>query len=283
MAGKLVRFHLYRYQLLPISRHFTPHLFDDDTPKTMDELLARKNAIFAEALRKAEFKSARSEIVVKPLADRDDFFLFRIAANRSLSRETKEFTTEELDNWPKILVAIWNDPATQMVAIQERTAAFQQTKAVAAIIFEAVDDFLRQKQLTVAYEAIFEKQTFWNIVRRYEDRVREVVFEIITPNMANISRSLSEDLVTFAKNSNSIRNKIAIQADPSSALHLSESDETLQGLVDYSSLGGGNISLRIKNMKKRINTESDVKEVEIDELELVGDPAVIEQILRTLL
>lgn len=283
MAGQPVRFHLYRYQLLPVSRYFTPHLFDETAPKNMDELIARKNVIFAEALRKAQFKSARSKIVVKPLADRDDFFLYRIAANRSLSRETKEFTTEELDNWPKILVAIWNDPAKQIVAIQQRTAAFQHTKAVAAILFEAVDEFLRQKGLTVAYEPIFEKQTFWKIVRRYEDRVKEVVFEIITPNMADISGSLSEDLVAFAKNSNSIRNKIAIQADPTAALHLSENDTTLHGLVDYSSQGGGNISLTIKGMKKRINTESGVKEIEIDELELVGDPSVVEQVLGTIL
>ena len=66
-------------------------------------------------------------------------------------------------------------------------------------------------------------------------------------------------------------------------VQLSESDKTQPKLAGYSSLGGGKIFLKIKNMKKRINTGSDVKDVEIGELEIVGDPSALEHILGTLL
>lgn len=91
----------------------------------------------------------------------------------------------------------------QLIAIQHRTTAFQDTKAVANIIFDSIGEFLSKKQLKATFEPIFEVQTFWNIAKKYEGMIREVEFEIITPNMANISGVLPANLIAFAKNTNS--------------------------------------------------------------------------------
>ena len=99
---------------------------------------------------------------------------------------------------------------------------------------------------------IFEKRQFWSLLHQYEGRVKSVEFEIITPNMANISGSLSDDLKDFAKATNSARNKLKIESDPEAPLRLEEDNRTLQGLVNYSSEGGGNISLKIDGVKKPI-------------------------------
>lgn len=282
MPSKFVRFHLYRYQLLPKDRYYQPPLFADG-PATVEELIEQKNFIFYEALKAGAFKPKRTELMAQNLLDKDDFLLYRVASNRSLNRETREFSIESLENWPKILVAIWNHPDMQLIAIQHRTAAFQDTKAVANIIFESTEAFLSQKQLKATYEPIFEMQKFWDIARIYENRIQEVEFEIITPNMANISGVLPENLIEFAKHANSHRNKIAIEAEAGTHLHIEQGDKTLDGLVNYSSKGGGNVSVRVTGLKKRVTTSKTVKEAEIDELEFATNPDKIAEIIKELM
>lgn len=115
----MTRFELYRYQILPLDRFFQGDLVSGIS--SIEELLARKNELFASVVNDlGAFRSGRTETITKKLAAQEDFFLFKIAANRSIHRETKEFTDEYLDNWPSILVGIWNRP--EFSWLQSRSA-----------------------------------------------------------------------------------------------------------------------------------------------------------------
>lgn len=281
MIKKNARFHLYRYQLLPINRFFQGDLYG---PKSVDELIAQKNHLFREALNTpTAFRTPRTSTTTKKLSEEEDFILYRIAANRALNHETKDFRTETIENWPKILVVIWNDPNKQLIAVQHRSAAFQKTDAVVKLIFDSIEAPLSKHQLTAAWEPLFEKHVFWDLVKKNEGSVQEVEFEIITPNMANISGVLPDNLKDFARATNSVRNKISISADPASSLRLDKNNPTIEGLVDYSSEGGGDISVRISGLKKKIHTSKTVKEVVIDEAVLQGEPTDVAGILKELL
>jgi hypothetical protein len=281
MTQKNARFHLYRYQLLPINRFFQGDLYG---AKTADELIAQKNDLFREVLNSpGAFRTARAETATKKLFEKDDFILYRIAANRSLNHETKDFRTETIDNWPKILVVIWNNPEKQLIAVQHRSAAFQKTDAVIKLIFDSIEPLLLKHQLTAAWEPLFEKHLFWDLIKKNEGAIQEIEFEIITPNMANISGVLPDNLKDFARQTNSVRNKISISSDPSSSLRIDKNNPTVEGLVDYSSEGGGDISIRISGLKKKIHTSRTVKEVEIDEAVLQGEPSDVANILKDLL
>lgn len=96
MAGKLVRFHLYRYQLLPKDRYYQPPFFADNGPRSIEELLERKNDYFYEALMEQAFKSPRTDLMAQKLLDKDDFLLYRIAANRSLTEKHVNFPSNQL-------------------------------------------------------------------------------------------------------------------------------------------------------------------------------------------
>ncbi|MCG9629004.1 hypothetical protein L1D34_29835 [Vibrio mediterranei] len=120
-------------------------------------------------------------------------------------------------------------------------------------------------------------------MRKYRGKVKSVDFEIITPNMANISGTLPDDLKLFAKCTNSTRNNLKIESEPDSALHLEEDNSALRGLVDYSSEGGGNISLKIDGIKKHHQTSRTVKEITLGEMELTGNAEQIAQVLKELL
>ena len=281
MSEKLARFHIYRYQILPINRYFQADLYG---PKSIDELLEKKNDYFQEALnQESAFRTSRTTTQTQKLFQRGDFTLYRIAANRSLNHETKDFRTEVIDNWPKILVAVWNDPDKQLIAVQHRYAAFQSTDAFIKLMFSSVENMLAKNQLIAIADPLFEKQIFWDLIENNVGRVQEIEFEIITPNMANISGSLSDDLRKFAKETNSIRNKLAITSDKNSALNVSENNKTISGLVDYSSQGGGNISVRLAGIKKKIHTAKTIKEISIDEANLIGEPDEIARTLKDLL
>ena len=279
---KPTTFQLFRYQLLPIDRFLQSDLFTGVS--SIEELIERKNEFFSEAIQVTNsFSDNKHETITKKLIDIDDFFLFRIANNRSIHRETKEFKDELIDNWPSILVAIWNKPDKQFIAVQKRTTAFSSCEVVTKMILGKLSIHIAPHHLRAIHEPLFEKKHFWSILNQHRGKVKSVEFEIVTPNMANISGTLPDELKEFAKLTNSTRNKLKIESDPEAPLHLVESNKVLQGLVDYSSEGGGNISLKIEGLKKIYHTSKTVKEVTLGELEMQGGAEQIAKALKELL
>lgn len=283
MKNKNISFDLFRYQILPRSRTFQPDLFGEI--KSLDDLLAQKNQIFFQALLKVrEFETRKTPIRHKVLYQDQDQILYRFASNRSLTRETEEFTEEEVENWPSFLVYIWNDPSEQFMAIQERWSAFQKTDIVAKSITQAVDEVLGENNLRAHPESLFLESEFWDLIDHNTGKIRDIHFELITPNMSNISETLSDELKDFAKSTNTAQTKLNIQADPDSSILLDPDDKNLKGLVSYSSEGGGNISIKVRGLSKRINTKKSKKHIDLTELEIEGkDPSEIADIIKELL
>jgi hypothetical protein len=282
MSTKSTPFQLFRYQLLPIDRFLQGNLLTG--VGSIDELISRKNDFFYEAIDGTNnFSDKRNNTITKKLYQDDNFFLLKIAHNKSIYRETKDFKDEVIDNWPSILVAIWNHPEQQMIAVQKRTAAFTTCESVVKMITNALSTQLSHHHLRAIYEPLFERQKFWSLLHEYEGRIKSVEFEMITPNMANISGSLPDDLKEFAKHTNSTRNKLKIESDPDAPLRLKEDNKVLQGLVGYSSDGGGNIALKIDGVKKTHNTSKTVKEIVLGEMEIQGNAEAIAAVIKELL
>jgi hypothetical protein len=264
---KDLRFDLFRYQILPRDR-FQTKLF---TEKPLDEIIEHKNEFFADILRKKEdFGLDRVHVISKCLFDEDSFLLFRLAVNRSLRRETKDFNEELMDTWPKFYVAIWNDPEKQIMAVEERKDAFQQTRAVVNIIDEAVNSMLAQYGLRAYFKPLFVKEDFWQIVENYKGKIKEIEFELITPNMANIAGTVSEELKELARSTNTSRTKIGVAADQDAALNISKNDIQVNSLVEYASEGGGSIAVKVSNLKKKLRTCDSTKTIEISDISISG-------------
>jgi len=280
---KNTAFDLFRYQILPRNRSFQPDLFGGI--KTLEDLLAKKNDFFAECIQTVEkFQSKRSEIVHKLIYHDQESFLFKMAVHRSIKRETEEFVAEELENWPSILVLIWNRPDKQIIAIQERGAAFQKTDVVANTIAETANKVLVNQNLRVHVEALFLEKAFWDLIEEHKGKIKDIKFELITPNMANISETLSEELEDLAKGSNAAQSNLEIIADPDSSIIVEESDNRIRGLVQYSSKGGGDISIKLRGFKGRVHTKESKKRVDVDEVTISGaDPKGIVTVLKRLI
>jgi len=229
------------------------------------------------------FDDGKHKTITKKLFEGDGFYLFKVAHNKSFHRETKDFKDEVIDNWPSVLVAIWNKPDKQLIVVQKRTAAFSSCETLVKMILGKLSAYILRYHLRAVHEPLFEKNRFWSILNKYQNRVKSVEFEIITPNMANISGTLPEELKEFAKQTNSTRNKLKIESDPEAPLHLVEDNKALKGLVHYSSEGGGNISLKIDGVKKIYHTSNTVKEISLGEVEMSGDASGIVEALKEIL
>ncbi len=263
---KNINFNLYRYQLLPKDRHFQGALFEG--AQTIEELIANKNKFFLEIIISIEeWKNKRGKINSQLIYNKDNFLLFRFAPRRTARLENETFEEEQHENWPSILVAIWNEPDKQYILIQDRKQAFVNTESVLNIMLKSINISLTTKQLKIYAEPIFHKEAFWNIVNTHHQLIKNIKFELITPNMANISDTLSEDLKSLAKGTNTAKTLLEIDADDS-ILHIEENDKQVSSLVDYASEGGGNISVKISGIRKRIQTANSVKLVEIGEIEV---------------
>lgn len=273
-------FKLYRYQLLPIDRH-TDDLYQN---LTSAQIIERKNEFFSKAMRfVGEQKHANRTLLVHVAATENDAFVLRLAPSRPLTREMPDFRIEQIENWPHVTAFVLNRSDEQYIAVQERTTAFESTDTAVRVIQRATRLALERVGLRLHIENLFSKNFFWSLVKEYPDRITWVDFEFITPNMANISATLSGALKQVSKDTNAVKGDLQLKSDPAASLDLSPSNETVKGLVEYTSEGGGDIKIKVKGIRKRFNTAHAQRIVTMNDLEITAPPEQAADILRKLL
>lgn len=282
---KKPQFHVFRYQILPIAREFQIDLFHG--VKNLEELLSKKNELFWAALKTvdsqhSDFSNLRVTLEHTILLETPDTKFYKFGVYRHLDRETRDFKHESIDNWPSFLVLVWNHPDKQYIVIEKRYLAFQFTETAIRQMLDPVNTILAKSNLRVHWEPLFEQKVFWDIIRKNKGKIQEIKFELVTPNMANISKMLSEEIKDLAKTTNSSNTSVGLVADPASSLSVKESDVAVASLVDYAAQGGGNISLRLKGIKRTIKTSKTVKTTEIEQAE-ANDPQTAVALIKTFL
>lgn len=273
-------FKLYRYQLLPIDRH-TPDLYQG---MSTDQVIARKNAIFAHAMSfVGEYRHSGKAILTRVDRTSNDGFLVRLSPSRPLTRELPDFRVETVENWPHVTAFVLNRPDEQYIAVQERAAAFDSTDTAVKVIEKATRLALQNAGLRLHVESLFRESAFWDLVVEHGAKITWVNFEFITPNMASISATLADELKQVSKDTNAAKGGLRLQSDGAAALDLSPENETVKGLVDYTSEGGGDITIKVKGIRKRIRTSTSSRTIELNDLEVSAPPDQAIDILRKLL
>lgn len=277
-------FQLYRYQILPLSQTFQRSFFDDRI-NSFEELVQKKNELFADAIKSIEnWEYSKGEIIYRFEAEDEDFLIFRMGVLRKINLHTKEFSERETEDWPAIFIVINNDPKIQTAAVQLDSRVFQHTQTVARILEDNLNRLLRRNNLGVYFEPLFEKGNFWETVERYPNQIMKASFDLISPNMANISEGLKIDLGALHRSTNTKRTKLELNSDEGATLTLRRDDPTINSLVDYASEGGGTISIKIVGMKRTITTSDSIKETIIDEAIIkTDDPKLLAKQLEMLL
>lgn len=262
-------FHIFRYQILPSNRHFQGSIHDG---KNINDVIADKNIIFWEAILNTDpFSTKSMQAITQTLAEEKDLLVLRVGVAKKITRSTEDFKEEQLDHWPSVMVIIWNHEDKQILAIQHNPNAFSTPKILANRLQRNINTSLAPFQLKMHVRPIFNKRLFWDLVEQNEGNIEQVKITYLTPNMASISKNLTEDLRSLAKATNSTENELKLKAEKNSSLSISEDNSQIAGLVEYSSSGGGPIKVKLSYAKKVITVGEEARELTIEGLEIEGD------------
>jgi len=270
--GKDIAFHYYRYQIVPTSNSIQTTV-DDYSIKGYEDLISKKNKIFKDIINsKSILMQGRSaDYVYKVLSVEANYFLLRIASKKDINIDKEDFSEETVVSYPNVLILIDNRPSKQEIIIQMNYKAFDNTDIAANILERNFNRYLHRYQLSFYLKPITEQQEFWDLTTRYEDRITQIAFDIIKPNMANISKNLSDDLKSLQKQTNSHKTKLELNAAQQSNLeNLNSGNNDLAGLVEYASDGGGEITIKVKGIRRKIHTNKQVVTESIDEIAIKG-------------
>jgi len=262
-------FELYRYQLLPSSQQQS-ELFDE--PLTADQIRQRKNIFLNEVLENLpHFRHRGMEIKHKSIFHEGNIFAFKVGAHKSIDRDTADFSRERIENWPNVTVLVNNDPSAQIIAVSRNQKAFASTKTVVNLFESSISPAIRRFGLTIQVMEQFEENNFWALIDENKGHITRVRFEMISPNMANISKALKIDLRQLNRETNCQKTNIELETVDGIPLEISRENKLIDGCVEYASMGGGDIAIKIKGIAKEVRTSTTVKTVAIDEVVLEGN------------
>lgn len=282
-TSKQVTFQVFRYQLLVDK---AVQLRIDSPYQSFEDIRQAKNDIFQSLITNKHFyfKSSKSEITSKLVYSSGTLSYFRIAVKRQRRISKPDFSEEVIPDYPNILIAINNHPEVQKIAVQSNLAAFKEPDIVSHILRDSLDKEIQKEGLSFYLEPMFDKQEFWNLVARYPKQIKQVSFELISPNMANISRNLQMNIKEVYEDTNSHKTRIELNSDKDSHLEINPESKLINSLVDYASEGGGNIAARVEGLRKKIHTAQSKMEFSVEEQLLKGtDWEALDQVFRNIM
>lgn len=268
MITKFYKFDIYRYQLVPKK---VLQLTVDDPDLTYEKVVAHKNEYFHNVIVKSSFTGRRGKLPVKIPYDKDNYSVLWIG-NEKYQEIVEDFATKTVPTNPFSTIIIDNNPSSQILAISRNYKAFSDTGVIVRSLSEAINKELDYYNLVVHIEPITSKVDFWNMLKGKEGRVKSITFEIIKPNMSNISECLADYLKDFSQETNSHRTMLQINAPEDGVLEgINENSHKMQQLVDYSTNGGGTIKTKVLGDPKTYSTRDNIKTIEVPKGTLVEE------------
>lgn len=265
--SKKITFSEFRYHLLPletiqVSLEFTPKL-------SYEELKDKKNELFKQILDHLH-EDKTDKNLFKLIDSSEDVYLFKVS-NKKYSKVVRNFEEEEIPNEPYVYVIIDNTPSIQKILISEDIDVFSSINVTKNILLKIFRKHLNLHGLNIETKEVFDKKTFWTLIKKYQGKITYVNIEVIKPNLANISKSLPIAFRDFVEKTNAHQSNILLKAPENGKLeNISQNNKDLEGLVEYSSKGGGEIKIKVKGVRKQIKTSDDIKKVDIDQIDLEG-------------
>jgi len=264
---KRIPFKNYRYHLVPVK---TDQLSIFNKEITVEELKEKKNQFFSEILSSSKSLKGinTAQLPIEIDYAKDDIFIMKLAVERKTTLY-KDFKPLDYNNQPFIYIAINNDAEVQKILIEDNQNAFKKTSTVRNILQHAYSTLLAKFELTIHIEPVVDQVSFWDFVDKHQKKIEKLEFEIVKPNLANISKSLTEPLKQLINITNSHKTSITLKAPENGVLeNISKKNAQLNNLVNYSNEGGGDsIKMKLKGVSKKVTTSNMVKETYIDSAE----------------
>ena len=261
--SKKTSFEVFRYQLV-VDKTLPINMFQKY--ETAAQVRADKNKIFQEVISKKDFhfKNNGSELTSKFLYSDGTMSYFQLGVKRSTTLYSKDLSPHSEDNYPNIMIAFNNDPLVQKIAIQTNSGAFKESTIVSNIIQETLEAELKDYNLSFYAEPIYDIKEFWNLVKKFPKQITQLTFDLISPNMANLTKNLEINLKQLYEDTNTHKTKVELSAEKESHLEINASSKFVNSLVQYSADGGGNIFMKVIGKRKLLHIAKSPEEFDID-------------------
>lgn len=284
MAKRKITFDFFRFQLLPKSSAQLD-LFGQTI--SVEELKLRKNQYFQEAILNESFQffdSFSEQLRHRIISVNNDVIIMRLGKRKNVLLTNDNFEDEEYADLPSVYVVINNDPENQKIAISRDTDAFSNSFVVANVLEENFTRACRAFNIEVVVNPLLDSADFWELIAKYEDRIVQLQFNLIRPNLANISGTFRDEIRELTDSTNSLVTKVELNAPKDSTLeNINEENSRIKALADYAIQGGSQfIHMKVKGLSKTIKTEKTITTVTLDEAELSGSPQAVNQVLENL-
>lgn len=166
-----------------------------------------------------------------------------------------------------------NKPSIQKIGISVNYKAFHSTETVANIIENKYSEILINHDLTFSLTPILDEHEYWSVLEKYENRITQLRFDIIKPNISDLSKALKKGVKALADSTNSLKTKIELNAPENQVLEgINKENGQIVALSNYSVQGGGEVSLKVKGISGRIKTSQTIRTYEINEIHIEGSP-----------
>ncbi len=249
-------FEYYRYQLVPKS---TVQLSIENIPYTLEEIKAQKNTFFANVISKANFKSHRNNLPYKLIYNGAELFYLLLSNIRNKSYY-ENFKEKKIKSEPFVDILIDNNPSHQIIAISRNREAFEDSKTVVKILTHTLNKYLDYYNIVLHIQPVVKQSVFWQDIKFKGDYLDKIIFELIKPNITNISERFKGEIRELIESTNSHETTISLNSPPRGTLDdINENNQRVKALVDYSSQGGGNIKYKFKNDRKVYQTSENVR------------------------
>ena len=199
----------------------------------------------------------------------DDSIILIASRQKSVKYIRADHTQDDVDSFPFGYIIIDNNSEYQTMCIQDSSEL--RARSVAKKIEKSLHRILSKTNLTVKISPIYKESDFWTFVESHKDNIASLSFDLITPNMSNISSRLSEDLKNTAKNTGTTETNLKFNAAKNGFLLLDRENRELEGLVDYTSKGGGEVRIKVKGSKIGYHSNDAQLNMEFSDLELQGN------------
>jgi hypothetical protein len=259
--------------------HFRPYgsrdLFID--PETQMNI---KNTILQGVLNNSlTFNHRRVRLKYQHTDLGEGFHHFRIA-NKKYTKIEKNFLRTNIENEPSANVFLWNDIDEQKILIESDKTSFGESKVVAKIIENSLNSRLAQEGLALSVNAEIEESEFWDLVNKYEGRIKSLEFQLLYPNLPKSHSVISEELEEVFKGIGSSEGNLKFKAEDGHTLrNLHESNRALSSLNTAASIQGMPITIRIEKERHVKKTGKSKKTVTIIEV-IIQDPKELLKIAK---
>lgn len=253
-------FEYFRYQLVPTK---ISQLTIDNVPFTTEKIKEMKNQFFSEVITKIILRQNNKPLHTKVMYEGDQKYLLLVGNDRKVPY-VEEFERKEIDSVPYSVIAIDNDPDKQIMAIRNDRNAFSSADTLSRIVERALNEKLNYYNIEIHVEAISPKENFWGAISKSKEDVVKIRFEIIKPNMSNLSSSLDQEIKEVIEDLNSHKSTITFEATSNGTLeNVNQANVKLNNMVNYATDGGGNASVKFKD-KTTYTTKKNIRKKTVE-------------------